>query len=200
MNQQEYKDSYPNQGFSPQNSNIHQNYTQIQQGIDPTANLGQTEFENQQVGGQIPISHSFPQPSQPLSMPGVPVNYQIPQAPHYHKFSLATGHTNHPDAGKKSSHKTDGSNEEELPRRKNEVLSHYYHRKMVYDNVYAALKDKEKALCYSNIWYNMTYLGNKYSPHLEEIVSKYAPKNFVPPQLPEDFSHQYGYNQPSYEK
>ena len=60
----------------------------------------------------------------------------------------------------------------DLEMRENEIFSHYKKRKFVYENILNTLKDHEKALCYSNIWYNMHYLGTKYSKNLEENVRK----------------------------
>ena len=64
----------------------------------------------------------------------------------------------------------------ELQQRNNEVSSQYRLRKNVYENVLNELKDHEKAICYSNIWANKTYLGVKYPKQVEELVMKYAPK------------------------
>ena len=44
----------------------------------------------------------------------------------------------------------------------NELTTHFDYRKKVFDKVYEDLKDHDKSVCYSNIWYNITYLGNKY--------------------------------------
>lgn len=64
----------------------------------------------------------------------------------------------------------------ELQQKNNEVTSHYRNRKKVYENVLNDLKDHEKAVCYSNIWSNMMYLGVKYPQKIEEAVKKYSPK------------------------
>ena len=37
------------------------------------------------------------------------------------------------------------------------------------------LQDHEKAVCYTNIWYNVRFLGNRYNKELEAKVAKYAP-------------------------
>lgn len=63
----------------------------------------------------------------------------------------------------------------ELPMRNNEVYSQYKNRKQVYENVMKDLKDHEKAVSYSNIWFNMFYLKNRYSKSLEDAVAKYSP-------------------------
>jgi len=73
----------------------------------------------------------------------------------------------------------------QLPIRNFEVGSQYMYRKEVYENVLNHLKDHNKAICYSNIWYNITYLGNKYSKNVEETVMKYAPANFLAPKMPD---------------
>ena len=64
----------------------------------------------------------------------------------------------------------------ELQQKNNEVTSHFRNRKAVYENVLNELKDHEKAVCYSNMWSNKTYLGVKYSQELEDLIMKYAPK------------------------
>lgn len=64
----------------------------------------------------------------------------------------------------------------ELQQRNNEVTSQYRNRKIVYENVLNDLKDHEKAVCYSNIWSNMIYLGVRYPKKLEELVMKYCPQ------------------------
>jgi hypothetical protein len=38
------------------------------------------------------------------------------------------------------------------------------------------LNDHNKAVCYSNIWANITFLSTKYSDNLTEKVMKYAPE------------------------
>jgi len=68
-----------------------------------------------------------------------------------------------------------------LPIRGSEVISHYQNRKFVYDAVFNALKDHDKAISYSNIWSNMHYLGTRYPLDVEQIVIQYGP--FVPSVL-----------------
>lgn len=80
----------------------------------------------------------------------------------------------------------------QLPIRNYEVASHYMNRKTVYENVFNDLKDHNKAICYSNIWYNNAYLGTKYPKNVEDAVMKYAPPNFVPPKMPEFYGGQEG--------
>ena len=37
-----------------------------------------------------------------------------------------------------------------------------------------ALKDQKKAKTYSNIWYNITYMKNKYPEEIQNEAMKYA--------------------------
>ena len=51
----------------------------------------------------------------------------------------------------------------DLPPKNNEVQSHYLKRKAIYKKILNDLKDHSKAVCYSNIWSNITYLKATYS-------------------------------------
>ena len=102
-------------------------------------------------------------------------------------FSLENDGTNSEDVNLSSFRQTlpNLNINPQLPIRNYEVGSQYMYRKEVYENVFSQLKDHNKAICYSNIWYNIAYLGNKYSKNVEDAVMKYAPLNFLPPKMPE---------------
>ena len=68
-----------------------------------------------------------------------------------------------------------------LPIKTHEVSSHYQNRKQVYEKVLNDLNDHDKAICYSNIWCHMNYLGTRYPENVEETVIKYGP--FLPKVL-----------------
>ncbi|KRX01706.1 hypothetical protein PPERSA_01576 [Pseudocohnilembus persalinus] len=61
-----------------------------------------------------------------------------------------------------------------LPQKKYEVTSKYNKRKQIYELVYKDLQDLDKAICYSNIYANIVFLGNTYSQELTEKVMAYA--------------------------
>jgi len=104
-------------------------------------------------------------------------------------FSLATDSTGHDPQNVQARETAPNINvDPDFAIRNYEVSSVYVYRKQVYENVMKHLNDRNKAICYSNIWYNMAYLGNKYSKNVEEVVMKYAPDNFEPPKLIDYYS------------
>ncbi len=119
-------------------------------------------------------------------------------------FSLTTDSTGHDPSTIQPRETAPNINiDPDFPIRNYEVSSEYVNRKQVYENVMKHLNDRNKAICYSNIWYNMAYLGNKYSKNVEEAVMKYAPENFELPKLIDYYSgskDNKGYDQSGYQR
>jgi hypothetical protein len=63
----------------------------------------------------------------------------------------------------------------EITKRNNETQKQYEFRLKIYKNVYDDLKDKDKAIIYSNIWVNIFSLDCKYPDEVMENVEKYRP-------------------------
>ena len=55
-----------------------------------------------------------------------------------------------------------------------EIKAHYMKRKQVYENALNDGVSKKYAITYSNIWYNITYMKNRYPKNIEEKVMQYA--------------------------
>jgi len=139
--------------------------------------------------------------------PNAPVQ-QTPPSSNVQVFSLTTDSTGHDPQNILPRETAPNINiDPDFPIRNYEVSSEYVYRKQVYENVMKHLNDRNKAICYSNIWHNMTYLGNRYSKNVEDTVRKYAPDNYEPPKLIDyysaskdnDNSYQ-GYDQQNYQR
>ena len=63
-------------------------------------------------------------------------------------------------------------------KRNNETSEQFGMRKHIYDRIFNDIKDKEKALIYSNIWVNIITLGCTYPNAVMKIVEKYKPEMF----------------------
>eukprot|EP01017_Pseudomicrothorax_dubius_P047562 TRINITY_DN8565_c0_g1_i1.p1 TRINITY_DN8565_c0_g1~~TRINITY_DN8565_c0_g1_i1.p1 ORF type:complete len:128 (+),score=24.85 TRINITY_DN8565_c0_g1_i1:133-516(+) len=62
-----------------------------------------------------------------------------------------------------------------LPLKNNEVFSYYRDRRAVYEAILKETGDHNKAVTYSNIWYNMKYFGVKYPKVHEDFLKKFVP-------------------------
>lgn len=54
-----------------------------------------------------------------------------------------------------------------------ELNSHFKARQRIYNKVVKDLNDPEKAECYANIYYNITYMKSVYTEELTNQVMKY---------------------------
>ena len=62
-----------------------------------------------------------------------------------------------------------------LEKRRNETTRQFLFRKKIYDDIYNDTKSKEKALIYSNIWYNILSLNCTYPEEVMKNILKYKP-------------------------
>ena len=62
-----------------------------------------------------------------------------------------------------------------IEKRRNETTRQFLFRKKIYDDVLNDTKSKEKALIYSNIWYNILSLNCTYPDEVMKNISKYKP-------------------------
>ena len=144
---------------------------------EPSSNIIQAssikyrQHQASQVLMQVPS-----QPQTTLQSPSYNYpNQQVPQIPQAQPSGPHYGPTSTLNEFRRSTLYTN------LPIKPHEVSSHYQNRKYVYEKVLNDLNDHDKAICYSNIWCHMNYLGTRYPKNVEETVIKYGP--FLPKVL-----------------
>jgi hypothetical protein len=62
-----------------------------------------------------------------------------------------------------------------IEKRRNETTKQFEFRKKIYDNIYEDTKSHQKALIYSNIWYNILSLNCTYPDAVMKDIMKYKP-------------------------